>query len=304
MDLRQLRFFLEVADSGSFTGAAEKLHIAQPALSIAIKKLEEDLDVVLFNRRDRKITLTAEGEVLARHAREIRQGVAKARQEIDDLRGLFKGEVRVGLTPMLSSFFFPGIISAFKRRYPALHLSVHGDSAWNIQRRIESGEIDMGVVAGAVPEGLDSHHMVREEVVACVHRSHAWAGRKKMPLAELLGEPLIQFEEGYHLREMIDELAAREGLSPVTVAESNLFSLVRSLVREELGLAFFLKMVVARDAEVAAISCDPPLFLDLSIAWKKNTTLSRANRAFVDFLIQEVDEYYLLAQAAGTFPLP
>jgi len=63
-------------------------------------------------------------------------------------------------------------------------------------------------------------------------------------------------------------------------------------------------MVVARDSEVAAISCDPPLFMDLYIAWKKNSYLSRANRAFVDFLIQELDEYYLLTQAAGTFPLP
>ena len=304
MDLRQLRFFLEVADSGSFTRAAEKLHIAQPALSIAIRKLEEELDVILFNRRDRKISVTAEGEVLARHARVIQEDVAKARQDIADMQGLLKGEVRVGLTPMLSSFFFPQIISSFKRRQPALQLSVSGESAWDIQGKIESGELDMGVIAGQVPDALESHHLVREEVVACVHRGHRFAGRKRMPLREMLGEPLIHFKEGYHLREMIDGLAAAEGLSPTVVAESNLFTLIRSLVKEELGLAFFLKMVVARDAEVAAISCDPPVYLDLSIAWKKNTYLSKANRAFVEFLVQEVDEYYMLAQAAGTFPLP
>jgi len=304
MDLRQLRFFLEVADSGSFTRAAEKLHIAQPALSIAIRKLEEELDVILFNRRDRKISVTAEGEVLARHARVIQEDVAKARQDIADMQGLLKGEVRVGLTPMLSSFFFPQIISSFKRRQPALQLSVSGESAWDIQGKIESGELDMGVIAGQVSDALESHHLVREEVVACVHRGHRFAGRKRMPLREMLGEPLIHFKEGYHLREMIDGLAATEGLSPTVVAESNLFTLIRSLVKEELGLAFFLKMVVARDAEVAAISCDPPVYLDLSIAWKKNTYLSKANRAFVEFLVQEVDEYYMLAQAAGTFPLP
>ena len=304
MDLRQLRFFLEVARSESFTRAAEKLHIAQPALSIAIRKLEEELEIVLFNRRDRKISLTAEGEVLARHAREILQGVNDARQELADLRGLLTGEVRVGLTPMLSSFFFPQIISSFKRSHQALQISIYGDSASNIQRMIESGEIDMGVIAGKVPEGLDSHHMVREEVVACVHRSHRFAGRSTLPIREMLEEPLIHFKEGYHLREMIDELAEKEGIVPSVVAESNLFSLVRSLVKEELGLAFFLKMVVARDAEVRAISCSPPIFLDLSIAWKTKTRLSKANRAFVDYIIREVDEYYMLAQAAGTFPLP
>lgn len=304
MDVRQLKFFLGVAACESFTRAAEQLHIAQPALSIAIKKLEEELDVLLFNRRDRKISLTAEGEALLLHAQGILQGVSNAKQEIADLRGLLKGEVRVGLTPMLSSFFFPRIIASFKQRHPGLRISISGDSAWSIQRKIESGELDIGVIAGDVPKGLDSHHLLREEIVACVYPSHPFAGRKKVALRELLGEPLLNYQEGYHLRELIDMLCAREGITPAVVAESNLFSLIRSLVKEKLGLAFFLKMVVARDAEVAAISSDPPLFMDLYIAWKKNSYLSRANRAFVDFLIQELDEYYLLTQAAGTFPLP
>lgn len=304
MDLRQLKFFLGVAACESFTKAAEQLHIAQPALSIAIKKLEEELDVLLFNRRDRKISLTAEGEALLLHARSILQGVSNAQREIADLRGLLKGEVRVGLTPMLSSFFFPRIISSFTLSHPGLKISVTGDSAWSIQRKIESGELDIGVIAGEVPPGLDFYHLLREEIVACVHPGHPLARRKKAALRELLGEPLIHYQEGYHLRELIDELCAREGIVPTVAAESNLFSLVRSLVKEKLGLAFFLKMVVARDAEVAALSCDPPLYMDLYIAWKKNSYLSRANRAFVDFLIQELDEYYMLTQAAGTFPLP
>lgn len=304
MDVRQLKFFLGVAASESFTKAAERLHIAQPALSIAIKKLEEELNVLLFNRRGRKISLTAEGEALLLHAQCILQGISNAKREIADLRGLLKGEVRVGLTPMLSSFFFPRIISSFKLSHPGLRISISGDSAWSIQRSIGSGELDIGVIAGEVPEGLDSHHLLREEIVACVYPGHPFAGRKKVGLRELLGEPLIHYKEGYHLRELIDELCAREGITPAVVAESNLFSLIRSLVKEKLGLAFFLKMVVARDAEVAALSCDPPLFMDLHIAWKKNSYLSRANRAFVDFLIQELDEYYLLTQAAGTFPLP
>ena len=124
MDLRRLRFFLEVAQAKNFTRAAEKLHIAQPALSIAIRKLEEELEVLLFNRRDRKMALTAEGEALLLHAQGIVRNVAKAKQEIADLKGLSKGEVRVGLTPMLSSFFFPKIISSFKRSHPALQIAI------------------------------------------------------------------------------------------------------------------------------------------------------------------------------------
>jgi DNA-binding transcriptional LysR family regulator len=304
MDLKQLSFFLEVATAQGFTRAAEKLHIAQSALSISIGKLEDELGVVLFVRGKRKVSLTAEGEVLAVHAREILQGVVKARQEIEDVRGLLKGEVNVGLTPMLSSFFFPKIIAEFKRSHPGLQIAVRGDSAWDIQRLVESGAIDLGIIVGPVPEELEAHHLVREEVVACVHRHHPYAQAKKLPLRTLLSQPLIHFKEGYSLREIIDELARKEGITPLVMAESNLFSLIRSLVKEELGLAFFLKMALARDAEVTAISCDPPLYLDLSIAWKKNARLSPANRAFLNFLIQEIDDYYQLRVAAGTFPLP
>jgi DNA-binding transcriptional LysR family regulator len=304
MDLRQLQFFLAVAETGGFTRAAEKLNIVQSALSIAIRKLEDELDVQLFVRRGRKVSLTAEGESLALNARAIFRGVAKARQDIADLRGLLKGEVRVGLTPMLSSFFFPRIIASFKRRFPALQISVSGDSAWNIQRKLEAGEIDLGLIHGKVPEGLDSHHILREEVVACAHRFHPLARQKQCARRVLLAEPLVQFQKGYYLRELVDELAAREGVVPVVMAESNLFSLVRSLVKEELGLAFLLKMAVARDPEVATIACNPPLYLDFAIAWKKEAPLSPANRAFVNFLVEEVDDYYLLTQAAATFPLP
>ncbi|MCA1797738.1 MAG: LysR family transcriptional regulator [Geobacteraceae bacterium] len=304
MDLKQLKFFLEVANSQGFTRAAEKLHIAQSALSISIRKLEEDLGVVLFNRQKRKVTLTAEGEVLVIHAREILQGVEKAQQEIEDLRTLLKGEVKVGLSPMLSSFFFPKIITTFKRYHPGLQISITGNSAWDIQRMIKSGDIDMGIIAGNVPDELDSHHLVHEEVIACIHRSHPLAQEKKLPLHTLLRQPLIHFKGGYYLREIIDLFAQRENITPVVMAETNMFTLVKSLVKEELGLAFLLRMALTRDPEIATISCDPPLYLDLSIAWKKHARLSPANRAFLNYLIHEVDEYYQLREAAGTFPLP
>ena len=304
MDLRQLNFFLQVASAESFTRAAERLHIAQPALSIAIRKLEEELDLLLFNRQGRKITLTAEGEALARHAQIIFKQVQEARQELDDLRGLLRGEVRVGITPMLGSFLFPQIISSFKQRYSGLQLFVNSDSTWNFQRKIAVGKLDIAVIAGEVPEGLDSHLLVRDEVVACVHRTNRLAARQKASLHELLSVPLIHFTKGYHLRELIDQRAMMEGLTVNVVAETNLFALARGLVKEELGLAFFPKMIVGQDSQIAAISCDPPLFLDVAIVWRENAVLSRANKLFVDYIIQEVDDYYLLAQAAASFPLP
>jgi len=287
MDLRQLRVFVEVARRGSFTRAAEHLHIAQPAVSISIRKLEEALELTLLNRQEKRVTLTAEGETLLAHAQRILGDFSAAEAEMAELRGLGGGEVRIGIPPMMSSYYFPLIIRDFRARYPKLKLSVNGEGAASIQGMISRGEIDMGVIAGhRVSEGLEYQHFLREEIVACVPVGHPLAGRAMIAFADFLKEPQIVFKQGYYMRELMDELVEGVGLKPKVVFETNLFSLVRSLVKERLGISTFLRMVVSGDPDLAAVSFDPPLFLDLVIAWKANRHLSRANRAFIDFLLE------------------
>jgi DNA-binding transcriptional LysR family regulator len=286
MDLRQLRVFVEIVRQGSFTRAAERLHIAQPAVSMTIRKLEEELDLSLLNRQEKRVSLSAEGEALLHHAERILDNLAAAESEMAELRGLTLGEVRIGIPPMMSSYYFPQIIAGFRSAYPNLKLSVNGEGAASIQRMLAKGELDLGVIAGSkLREGLQSRHFLREEIVACVPRDHPLAERTSIGLAEFLQQPLILFKEGYYLRELMDELSEAEQLRPQVMFETNLFSLVRSLIKLKLGVATFLRMVVSGDQELAAVSFDPPLYLDLLIAWKADRHLSRANQAFIEFLL-------------------
>jgi len=110
-------------------------------------------------------------------------------------------------------------------------------------------------------------------------------------LEELLSEPLILFKQGYYMRELTDKLQLGLSQKPQVVFETNLFSLVRSLVGEGVGVSTLLRMVVADDSSIAAVSFDPPLYLDLHIAWKEDGYLSRANRAFLNFLMDRVESY-------------
>lgn len=292
MELRQLRYFVTTARLGSFTRAAEQLRIAQPAISMAIRKLEEELELTLLNRQDKRVTLTAEGETFLAHALRLLGDVAAAEQEMADLRGLERGEVRIGIPPMLSTYFFPGIIRDFAIRYPRLQLSVNGDGAGRIRQMIDQGELDMGVIAErSVVESLEARHFLREEVLVCVPKAHPFAGRSAVTFAEFVGEPLIFYKAGYYQRELILEKLKGSGAEPRIVFETNLFSLVKSLVREGLGISTFLRMVVAGDDDLAAVPFDPPLYLDLVIAWKRGAYLSRANRAFVDFLLERTAGY-------------
>ncbi len=298
MDIRQLRFFVEIVKQGSFTKAAEQLHVAQPSISVAIKTLEDELGLALFNRRDRKATLTDEGEVFLGHAQGVLASLEAARQEMADLRGLVAGEVRVGVPPMISAYFLPDIICAFIQRYPHLRLSIFGEGAWRIQKMISIGEIDMGVIASrTIPDDLEARHFLREEVVVCVPPGHRFAGRQSVSFKEFMAEPLVFYKEGYYLRELIEELFKENGGTPRIVFETNLFSLVKSLVRRGLGISAFLRMVVVEDDEVAAIPFDPPFYLDLEIAWKKNAYLSKANQAFVDFLLERTKVFATEQQA-------
>ncbi|PLX80381.1 MAG: LysR family transcriptional regulator [Desulfuromonas sp.] len=288
MDLRQIRVFVEVARQGNFTRAAERLHVAQPAVSISIRKLEDELGLTLLNRQEKQVTLTTEGETLLRHAERILEDCNAATAEMTELRGLESGEVRIGIPPMMSSYFFPRIIRQFRDRYPNLSLSVNGEGAANIQRLISKGEIDMGVIAGhRVPPELEYQHFLREEIVACVPHDHPLAGRQQIGMTEFLREPQIVFRKGYYMRELMDTLMGEEDGHPRIVFETNLFSLVRSLIKERLGISTFLRMVVSDDPELAAVSFSPPVYLDLVIAWKANRYLSRANRAFIDFLVEK-----------------
>lgn len=289
MDLRQLRIFCEVARLESFTRAAESLRLAQPAVSISIRKLEEELDLILLNRQEKRITLTAEGERLFAHARQILDDCTAAEREMAELKGFSAGEVRIGLPPMMSSYYFPRIIRDFHQRYPQLKISINGEGAASIQRLITRGEIDMGVIAGhKVEAGLESMHFLREEVVACVPVGHPLAGKAAITPAELLHEPLIVYQQGYYMRELIDELIETTGLAAQIIFESNLFSMNRALTKEGLGVSTFLRMAVSEDPELVTIPFDPPRHLDLVIAWKANRYLSRANRAFIDFLLERV----------------
>jgi DNA-binding transcriptional LysR family regulator len=292
MDLRQVRYFVETARMGSFTRAAERLHIAQPAISMAIRRLEDELELTLFNRQDKRITLTAEGETFLEHSLRLLADVKATEQEMTDLRGLEKGDVRIGIPPMLSSYFFPRIIREFADRYPRLNLSVYGDGAGRIKQMLGQGELDMGVIADrGTQESLETRHFLREEVVVCVPRNHPFAGKTSITYAELAREPLVSYKEGYYQRELLLEKFRGIGVVPHVVFETNLFSLVKSLVREGMGISTFLRMVLAEDNDLAAISFDPPLYLDLVIAWKKSIYLSRANRAFVDFLLERTAGY-------------
>jgi len=287
MDSRALKYFLTVADSGSFTAAAEQLHIAQPAVSMAIRKLEEELELSLFHRHERRISLTDEGQVLLPHARQIVQALADAELQMRELHELQQGEVRIGIPSMLGSYYFPPILMAFSHRYPQLRLSVLEAGTRQLQQMISDGEIDMGViVADTPPEHLESRSFLRDQMMAIMPEDHPLASHKTISFADFFAEDLVLFRKGYFHREVIDQLCREHNFSPKIGFETNLLPLTKQIVKHGFGITTLLEMVIAEDTGLIARPFTQPVWLDLSIAWRQGGYLSRANQTFVDFLLQ------------------
>lgn len=288
MDLRSLRYFITVVEQGGFSAAARQLHVAQPAVSMAIRKLEQSLDLQLLHRQERQISLTDEGQVLLRHARRILQAAQDAEREMRELHALESGEVRVGIPSMLGSYYFPPILMAFRHRYPQLRLEVVEAGTRQLQRMVHRGEIDMGViVADTPPEDLETHSFLQAQMMAVLPVDHPLSHCENIDYSAFFAEELVLFKEGYFHREVIDRLCAEAGVTPNIGFETNLIPLIKQIVSHGFGITTLLEMVVADDPRLIARPFRQPVWLDLSLAWRKGHLLSRANRTFADFVLEQ-----------------
>ncbi|WP_104202490.1 LysR family transcriptional regulator [Billgrantia saliphila] len=284
-DLRALRVFLCVADRGGFSAAARNLHVAQSAVSQTVANLERQLELTLFHRHERRIGLTPEGEALYAHAHELIERAEATHLAMRELHGLVKGEVRIGIPSMLGSYYFPPLLMGFKAQHPGIRLTVVEAGARRLQRMIADGELDLGVVIDdEQSQPMERRRLLREEMVVCVPRAHPFSGRSSVSAEEFFREPLVLFQDGYFHREFVDTLSQRTGFVANVAFQSNLIPLTKAIVRQGFGITTFLRRVVD-ESELAAVSFDTPAWLDLSLAWARNAYLSRAERAFVEYVV-------------------
>ncbi|MFB4164674.1 LysR family transcriptional regulator [Alteribacillus sp. JSM 102045] len=288
MDIKQLTYFLTVAEHESFTKAATELRIAQPAITKSIQNLESELGLRLFIREKRSVRLTMEGSVLKKHALEIRQKMKQAEKELEEIKEGIRGTVQIGVPSMVGSYYFPDKLSLFKNQYPDMEIDFFEAGTTDIETAILEGNLEMGtVMIDEVSHKLDIHPFLQEPLMMVVAPSHPLSSRSSVRLEILAEEPLILFKEGYYQRKIIDRAGELAGKSPHIAFETNQISMAKSLAARKFGVTVFLKMVIRPDEDLVAIPFDPPIVLTLGIAHKKNLPLSTANEIFLKFLEKE-----------------
>ena len=286
MDLRKLEIFVRVAELNSFSQAAGSLHMAQPAVSIAVRKLEEYLGSALFDRSGRRVALTAEGRNLLDRARPILGQVEELKRSAGAMNDLLLGELNIACPSMLATYFLPDLLSGFLAEHPGLTASVTQAGTARVEQMLLASEIEVGVTsADPSPQrgALELLPLVREEMVVCVSRDHPWAGRAKVSLRELHGSPMVVYESGYFIRSKLDQLCAEGGIQPEFRLQSNFLPLLLNMVRQGLGSTVGLRVMAELEPGIVGIPLDPLTPVDMALARRRGGTISRANQAFLDW---------------------
>ena len=299
MELRQLEYFEAVSRLYSFTKAAGELHVAQPSITNAIQKLEEELGVQLFDRSQKKIALTLEGQAFQSRVAKILFDVRQAVSEMSDFRTLNKGSIKFAVPPMIGAYLFPDIFTIFKSSCPNLDLVVYEEGSLAARNMIEKEELDLGLIILPEKSGvLNTVPITREEIRLCMSPKHRLSDAKSVSFDELAGESFILLKEEFYHRQLVLNECARHGFSPHIVFSSSQIETIKAMAASNVGIAFLMNMVVRNNQSLVSVPLAEPLYITIGLTWKKEKYLSKAAQAFIDFIVDYTKSSKF--QGAGT----
>ncbi len=248
MELRQLEYFVAVAEEASFTRAAERVHISQSGVSAQIRQLERELGAELIDRTGRTATLTTAGEAALEHARAVLASASAVQQAVGEVTDLIRGRLVVGMVTACTVTPLFETLSAFHRAHPGVELTLLEDSSDQLIDRVRAGVVDMALVgtADATPPGLEALPIVSERLVAAVPADHPLGHLPHVTLADVGAYPIVCMPAGTGIRTVFDRACAARGLQPTVALQASAPDAVADLAIRGLGVAILSESMPAR----------------------------------------------------------
>jgi len=290
MNLRTLRAFVEVVRQGGFSQAAEVVSLTQSTVSKAVKTLEEELGMPLLNRLGHRNQLTAAGEIAYRRAQVLLAEHSDLLGEINDLRGLKRGMLRIGLPPVGCGVLFATMFATYRSRYPDIDIELTEYGSKRLRECLEEGEVDLAALLLPIDEGFDYQPVRNEPLIAVLPMNHPLAGRECIDFTDLADSPFILFEAGFALNAKILAACERKGVTPRVTARSGQIDFIVDLVAAGLGVAFLPRMLAHKHqhAGIALVALDEPhTDWHIALAWRANAHLPPAARAWLDLAAEQ-----------------
>ncbi len=288
LDPTHLLTFSRVAEEGSLSRVAGRMHLTQPAVSNQMSRLSAVVGEPLFTRHRLGVYLTPAGEELLPHARAIVRALEGAEAATRGLQGLETGKVRVAASTTIASYMLPSVFVRFRREHPGLEVEQYVGNTREVVERISTGAAELALVEGPVDgllPGVERHVVRRDEIVLVTLPDHPLSGESRRP-DELEGIAVVWREKGSGTREVAEQALAGVSLSPVLELVGS--EAVKEAVAEGMGAAFLSRLVVEREARggsLAATRVDAPgLVRPLTLLRGPLEQVSRAGKAFIETL--------------------
>ena len=289
MDLRVLNYLVEIVNCGGFGKAAERVHLSQPALSKAIRGLEEELEVTLLERgrRGTQIRLTPAGDVVYRHAIALLEGKKHMLTELQMLRRLEHGHLKIGLSPLGSAELFAPIIARFRAIYPQIEIELLERGGAEQEDALRNGEIELAT--SLIPSGNDVAWLqIRDDpMMVALPAAHTLASIPTIHLSDLAGTALVTFEATFMLNKLIHDACVSAGFEPMDVTHVTQPDFGLALVAAGAGAMLLPKLIAERHTTPGVVIKpleSSTLRWQLSVIWRKEATLSFAAKAMMDMI--------------------
>lgn len=288
MDIKQLSYFMAVAQESSYSRAAEKLNVSQPTVSISMKKLEEELGVPLFYSFNRRQFLTDEGLRLLEGGKQLIDIYQKTVEDVQITNAHSAGTFTLGLSPLFGACFFGDLIPSFSAAYPNIKINMIEDGAYKINQRIEDGSVDIAVTLNTEQlSAFDSCHFSTQRNVALVHQSHPLAEAESVTVSQLRDDQFAIFNQDFILHRQILSACQAAGFRPKIALLSTQWDFMVELVSRNRAISILPKPVLDKhpDANVRCIPLtDSMQYWDIALAWNRQKYMSRACKLFLEYV--------------------
>lgn len=284
--LRQLEYFLAVARTLHFSNAATALFVTQPTLSHQIAELEAQIGTPLFNRSGKSVRLTEAGEMFRAFAMRALTELDAGRHALDELAGLQRGSLRIGVSQSFVRKLLPPIMGDFTSHYPAIALSVTEMTAGEIEHGLADSIIDVGIAfAPAMLDDTELEPLIEERLMLVMRAAHPLARRDRVPMRELDGVRMASLSKTYSTRVMIDGYLRTAGAAPLIACETNSIAVMLGIVATSDVVAIIPEGAILPAADIAIVPLVDPTPVRVSaLLWSRHSFRSNAARAFADLL--------------------
>lgn len=286
MEFHQLRYVCAIAETGSFSRAAERCHVAQPSLSQQVLKLEEDLGSRLFDRLGRSVRLTEAGRAFLPHARSILHQMEAARTGVEDKRKDVRGSVSVGVIPTIAPYLMPQYVAAFSKKYTDARLRIIEETTPILVESLRNLSIDVAILSLPLRhKEFEIFSLRTEPLYAVLPKDHARAGAKSVSLRELREEQFVMLRDGHCFRDVSVAACTRAKVNPKIAFESGQFSSLLGMVAAGVGVSLVPKMAVDKSARCSFVKIsDAQASRTIVAAILRGRSFNRVQQAFLAHL--------------------